>query len=55
MYDMPEHWLIPVTEDGQGPALDDDVHHFVCACGNDDSCPGLPPPTLEDPHPPEAA
>lgn len=34
MWDVPEHMMIPVTVNGEGPAEGDDFHHLECWCGN---------------------
>lgn len=34
MYDLPEHFLIPVNKDGDGPAEEQDTVDYVCACGD---------------------
>lgn len=39
MFDLPEHMLIPVNEDGDGPVDEADAARWVCWCG-DDSCNG---------------
>ena len=32
MHDLPEHQMIPVDANGNGPAVN--VHHYECRCGN---------------------
>lgn len=34
MWDVPDHMMMPVTVDGDGPAEGEDVHHLACWCGN---------------------
>lgn len=34
MFDIPEHMIIPVDEDGNGPVDEAEAHHWVCWCGN---------------------
>lgn len=34
MWDVPEHMLIPVDVDGNGPAEPPDAHHLACWCGD---------------------
>lgn len=36
--ELPVHLPMGVTEDGQGPAGDEEAHHWVCWCG-DVECP----------------
>jgi hypothetical protein len=36
MYDLPEHCPIPITKDGEGPAMGDDAVMSVCWCGQHD-------------------
>lgn len=39
MWDIPDHLMIPVSEDGRGPVPESDAHHWACWCG-DDACLG---------------
>lgn len=38
MYDLPEHLIMGLTEDGQGPMAPDEpgFHHWGCWCGDPD-------------------
>jgi hypothetical protein len=37
MYDMPEHFPLPLNDQGQGPETDDNaVYTFGCWCGKSD-------------------
>lgn len=35
MFDIPEHQMMPVNENGQGPVPDQEAARFVCWCGKD--------------------
>lgn len=37
MFDVPEHLIIPVNEQGQGPVDEAEAHHWACWCGKE-SC-----------------
>lgn len=37
MFDLPEHFPMPVNADGDGPAEKDEFDHLECWCG-DSSC-----------------
>lgn len=39
MYDLPDHWLLPVDGAGNGPVDCDDAVRWACACGGRDDCP----------------
>lgn len=34
MYDIPEHCWISLTEQGNGPAYDEEFDHWGCWCGD---------------------
>jgi len=34
MFDMPEHMMIPVDVNGDGPAEEKMIDHYVCWCGD---------------------
>lgn len=34
MYDIPEHFAVPLNEKGNGPSEGDDFHHWGCWCGD---------------------
>lgn len=36
MHELPEHMLIPVDENGDGPVPEAEAAHWVCWCGNAD-------------------
>jgi len=38
MFDLPEHWWIPVNKNHDGPVYEDGpaFDHFCCACGDHD-------------------
>jgi hypothetical protein len=36
MFDLPDHLLIPVDGDGNGPVDEADAHHWACWCGRPD-------------------
>lgn len=36
MFDLPEHFKMGLTVDGQGPARDEDLDHYGCWCGDPD-------------------
>lgn len=42
MIDLPEHLLIPVNAEGQGPTDEADTDHESCWCVAGDDCPYLP-------------
>jgi len=43
MWEMPDHWLLPVNIDGDGPADADHAVRWACACDNRDHCPYMDP------------
>lgn len=50
MYDVPEHFPIPVNKDGQGPAEPDEAVALVCWCPKSVNCPVIRPEAIEDEH-----
>lgn len=39
MFDVPEHLMIPVNKDGQGPADENETVGMACWCGGKEDCP----------------
>ena len=38
MFELPEHFPIPVNVDGQGPTNTDEAVRIVCWCANGENC-----------------
>lgn len=43
MWEMPDHWLIPVNFVGDGPVDDDEAVRWACACSDRIHCPYMDP------------